>query len=89
MSRILVVEDEESYSDPLSYLLRREGYEVSVAETGPAALALFDSNGADLVLLDQQSSVVATVCRGEVAHNIAPDRLKGPGTRRRRSRGAV
>jgi two-component system response regulator RegX3 len=52
VSRILVVEDEESYSDPLSYLLRREGYEVSVAESGPAALALFESNGADLVLLD-------------------------------------
>ena len=52
MSRILVVEDEESYSDPLSYLLRREGYDVIVAETGPAALAQFDSNGADLVLLD-------------------------------------
>ena len=52
MSRILIVEDEESYSDPLSYLLRREGYEVSVAETGPAALAQFDKNGADLVLLD-------------------------------------
>ncbi|HEY6741209.1 MAG TPA: response regulator transcription factor [Lapillicoccus sp.] len=52
MSRILVVEDEESYSDPLSYLLRREGYDVVVAESGPAALAQFDSNGADLVLLD-------------------------------------
>ena len=52
MSRILVVEDEESFSDPLSYLLRREGYEVAVAETGPAALAEFDRNGADLVLLD-------------------------------------
>ena len=52
MSRILVVEDEESYSDPLSYLLRREGYEVAVAESGPAALAQFDKNGADLVLLD-------------------------------------
>ena len=52
MSRILVVEDEESYSDPLSYLLRREGYDVVVAETGPTALAQFDSNGADLVLLD-------------------------------------
>jgi len=52
VSRILVVEDEESYSDPLSYLLRREGYDVVVAETGPAALAQFDSNGADLVLLD-------------------------------------
>ena len=49
---MLVVEDEESYSDPLSYLLRREGYEVAVAETGPAALAEFDRNGADLVLLD-------------------------------------
>ena len=52
MSRILIVEDEESYSDPLSYLLRREGYDVVVAATGPAALAQFDSNGADLVLLD-------------------------------------
>ncbi|MDQ1294610.1 MAG: two-component system, OmpR family, response regulator RegX3 [Actinomycetota bacterium] len=52
MTRILVVEDEESFSDPLSYLLRREGYEVSVADDGPAALEDFDRNGADLVLLD-------------------------------------
>jgi two-component system response regulator RegX3 len=52
MTRILLVEDEESFSDPLSYLLRKEGYEVAVAETGPAALADFDRSGADLVLLD-------------------------------------
>ena len=52
MTRILVVEDEESFSDPLSYLLRREGYEVAVADDGPAALDEFDRNGADLVLLD-------------------------------------
>lgn len=52
MTRILVVEDEISYSDPLSYLLRKEGYEVAVAETGPAALEEFDRAGADLVLLD-------------------------------------
>jgi len=52
MTRILVVEDEESFSDPLSYLLRKEGYEVSVAETGPMALEDFDRSGADLVLLD-------------------------------------
>ncbi len=52
MTRILVVEDEESLSDPLSYLLRKEGYEVAVAETGPAALEDFDRHGADLVLLD-------------------------------------
>jgi two-component system, OmpR family, response regulator RegX3 len=52
VTRILVVEDEESFSDPLSYLLRKEGYEVGVAETGPAALEEFDRAGADLVLLD-------------------------------------
>ena len=52
MTRILVVEDEESFSDPLSYLLRKEGFEVDLAGTGPEALALFDRNGADLVLLD-------------------------------------
>ena len=52
MTRILVVEHEESFSDPLSYLLRKEGYEVSVAGTGPLALEDFDRSGADLVLLD-------------------------------------
>ncbi|MCW2496112.1 response regulator transcription factor [Jatrophihabitans sp.] len=52
MTRVLVVEDEESFSDALSYMLRREGYEVEVAETGPDALTAFDRSGADLVLLD-------------------------------------
>jgi two-component system, OmpR family, response regulator RegX3 len=52
MTRVLVVEDEESFSDALSYMLRREGYEVEIAETGPDALNLFDRTGADLVLLD-------------------------------------
>ena len=52
MTRVLVVEDEESFSEALSYLLRREGYEVEVADTGPDALAAFERAGADLVLLD-------------------------------------
>jgi two-component system response regulator RegX3 len=52
VTRVLVVEDEESFSDALSYMLRREGYEVAVAATGPEALALYDRSGADLVLLD-------------------------------------
>ncbi len=52
MTRILVVEDEESYRDPLAYLLRKEGFEVSLAATGPDALTEFDRGGADLVLLD-------------------------------------
>ncbi|GAA3443883.1 response regulator transcription factor [Planomonospora venezuelensis] len=52
MTRVLVVEDEESFSDALSYMLRKEGFEVAVATTGPEALEAFDRNGADLVLLD-------------------------------------
>jgi two-component system response regulator RegX3 len=52
VTRILVVEDEDSFSDPLSYLLRREGYDVAVADDGSEALDEFDRNGADLVLLD-------------------------------------
>jgi len=52
VTRVLVVEDEESFSEALSYMLRREGFEVAVAATGPDALSEFDRSGADLVLLD-------------------------------------
>jgi two-component system response regulator RegX3 len=52
VSRVLVVEDEDSFSDALSYMLRKEGFEVSVAATGTAALTEFDRTGADIVLLD-------------------------------------
>jgi two-component system, OmpR family, response regulator RegX3 len=52
VSRVLVVEDEESFSDALSYMLRKEGFEVSVAATGTSALTEFDRTGADIVLLD-------------------------------------
>ena len=52
MTRVLVVEDEESFSDALSFMLRREGFEVGVASTGTDAVTMFDQHGADLVLLD-------------------------------------
>jgi two-component system response regulator RegX3 len=52
MTSILLVEDEESLSEPLAYLLGREGYEVRVAADGPTAVEEFVTNGADLVLLD-------------------------------------
>ena len=52
MTRVLVVEDEESYSDALAYMLRKEGFEVATADTGPAALEEFEKAGADIVLLD-------------------------------------
>ena len=52
MTRVLLVEDEPDLADPLAYLLRREGYEVEIAEDGPTALASFRELGADIVLLD-------------------------------------
>jgi two-component system response regulator RegX3 len=52
VTRILVVEDEESFSDALSYMLRKEGFEVAVAGNGPGGIEEFDRAGADLVLLD-------------------------------------
>ncbi len=52
MTRVLVVEDEPSFSDALAYMLGKEGFEVGVAATGPDAVVLFDQAGADLVLLD-------------------------------------
>jgi len=65
MTRVLVVEDEESFSDAVSFMLRREGYEVAVAADGNAALDEFERNGADLVLLDLMLPGVSgtEVCR--------------------------
>jgi two-component system response regulator RegX3 len=65
MTRVLVVEDEESFSEALSFMLRKEGYEVEVAADGAKALELFDRSGADLVLLDLMLPGVSgtEVCR--------------------------
>ena len=52
MTRILLVEDEIALSEPLAFLLGREGFEVTVAETGTEAMDLFASSNPDLVLLD-------------------------------------
>lgn len=52
MTRILIVEDERSLSEPLAYLLGREGYTTQVAADGPSAVREFDRNRADLILLD-------------------------------------
>jgi len=52
VTRVLIVEDEESFADPLDFLLRREGFTAAIAATGQEALVEFDRNGADIVLLD-------------------------------------
>ena len=74
MTRVLVVEDEESFSDALSYMLRREGYEVEVAANGPDALIAFDRAGADMVLLDMMLPGLSgtEVCRSLRAKSQVP-----------------
>jgi len=52
VTRVLVVEDEESYSDALAYVLGKEGFDVAVANDGRVALEEFERSGADIVLLD-------------------------------------
>lgn len=52
MTKILLVEDEASLSEPLAYLLTKEGFDVTVADSGTSAMDLFQRGGADLVLLD-------------------------------------
>jgi two-component system, OmpR family, response regulator RegX3 len=74
VTRILVVEDEESFRDALSYMLRKEGFEVVLADTGPAALEEFDRHGADLVLLDLMLPGLpgTEVCRALRARSNVP-----------------
>ncbi|MCW2636150.1 MAG: phoB2 [Blastococcus sp.] len=74
MIRVLVVEDEESFSDALSYMLRREGFDAVVASTGPDALAEFDRGGADIVLLDLMLPGLpgTEVCRALRARSNVP-----------------
>ena len=52
MTRVLVVEDEESISDALAFMLRKEGFEVTLIANGDEAVDAFDRHGADIVLLD-------------------------------------
>lgn len=65
MTRILLVEDESSLSEPLSFLLSREGFEVEIAEDGQLALDVFANGNFDIILLDLMIPKVpgTEVCR--------------------------
>jgi two-component system response regulator RegX3 len=52
MTKVLVVEDEQSLREPLVYLLKKEGFDTEEAEDGQKAIELFDRGGIDLILLD-------------------------------------
>ena len=94
MTRVLIVEDEPDLADPLAYLLRREGYDVEIAEDGPTALAAFRDRGADIVLLDLMLPGMSgtEVCRQIRAalegadHHAHREGLRGGHRRRTRAR---
>ena len=52
MTKILIIEDEVSFSEAITFLLKKEGFEVVVANNGQDGLNAFDKQGADLILLD-------------------------------------
>ena len=52
MTSVLIVEDEAALAEPLAFLLKKEGFEVRIAGDGPTALAEFEANHVDIVLLD-------------------------------------
>ncbi|ODT99531.1 MAG: DNA-binding response regulator [Pseudonocardia sp. SCN 72-86] len=74
MTRVLIVEDEESFADPLAFLLRKEGFTAAVATTGQSALEEFDRNGADIVLLDLMLPGMSgtDVCRSLRSRSAVP-----------------
>jgi two-component system response regulator RegX3 len=74
MTRVLIVEDEPDLADPLAYVLRREGFEVEIAEDGPTALQLFGAHGADIILLDLMLPGMpgSEVCRAVRATSKTP-----------------
>ena len=74
MTTILIVEDEENLSDPLAFLLGKEGFETKIAPDGPTALQLFDSEDIDLVLLDLMLPGMSgtEVCRKLRAESTVP-----------------
>lgn len=67
MTKILIVEDETSFSEALSFLLVKEGFEVSIADNGRSALEQFKADSFDLVLLDL---MIPEISGTEVCRNI-------------------
>ena len=74
MTKILIVEDEISFSVAISFLLGKEGFETDVAENGRLALELFKKSSYDLVLLDLMIPEVSgiEVCRAIRTTSLVP-----------------
>jgi DNA-binding response OmpR family regulator len=74
VSRILLADDEPDIVAPVSYALRREGFEVDTAGDGEEALEAARAGGYDLVVLDVMMPKLqgTEVCRRLRAESIVP-----------------
>jgi len=74
MTHLLIVEDERSLSEPLAFLLEREGYQTTVVADGLAGVEAFEAGGVDLVLLDLMLPGIpgTEVCRRIRAKSSTP-----------------
>jgi len=74
MTKILIIEDEASFSEALSFLLQKEGYSINIADNGKDGLEQFKSQDFDLVLLDLMIPELSgiEVCRAIRATSQVP-----------------
>ena len=52
MTKVLVIEDEESFREALEFILTKEGFQIESAATGSDGLTAFDKYNPDIILLD-------------------------------------
>jgi two-component system, NtrC family, response regulator AtoC len=73
VSRVLVVDDEANLRKVLSAMLRKEGYEVAMAENGEVAQAEFEKNGADVVITDMVMPRLGGLDLLKAVHSTRPE----------------
>ena len=72
-ARVLVVDDERSMRELLSIVLRRDGYDVLIAEDGAAGLELLKRERIDILITDIRMPQMSGVDLLREAKRIAPD----------------
>ncbi len=72
---ILIVDDEEIIRDSLSFVLKKEGYSVAIAENGRVALDLINERSFDLVITDIEMPEMRGIELLENITRISPETL--------------
>ena len=84
MAKILVIDDEEGIRNLLDTLLRRKGYDVVLAASGPTGLELFRRERPDVVVLDLKMPGMDGLTVLQQVHSLNPKQpvivLTGAGT---------